>query len=298
MSTCRPMDIELLKTFLEVCKTRHFGRAADNLFLTQSAVSARIRQLEGLLNCEVFSRQRNNIQLTPAGERLLLHADNVLSSWERARQDIALHDRYSVSLTIASTAGLWDTLLQTGISAVHASHPELRLRAETFNSDLLVRKLLERTLDVALLYDPPKAQELVALPLTRLELILVSAQPADSVKEAQAQGYIMVDWGTAFQIFHDKQETGMTPPWLQTSHSRMALDLMLSQGGCCYLPRRLVQPLLQKGSLYQVSDAPVIPRDVYGVYHSSAAHQEEISLVMNLLLESARVTQHNGGPNQ
>lgn len=40
------MDTELLKTFLEVSRTRHFGRAAEALYLTQSAVSFRIRQLE------------------------------------------------------------------------------------------------------------------------------------------------------------------------------------------------------------------------------------------------------------
>lgn len=40
------MDTELLRTFIEVSKTRHFGRAAENLYLTQSAVSFRIRQLE------------------------------------------------------------------------------------------------------------------------------------------------------------------------------------------------------------------------------------------------------------
>ena len=40
------MDIALLKTFLEVAKTRHFGRAAENLYITQAAVSARIKQME------------------------------------------------------------------------------------------------------------------------------------------------------------------------------------------------------------------------------------------------------------
>ncbi|WP_082880488.1 MULTISPECIES: LysR family transcriptional regulator [unclassified Oleiphilus] len=39
------MDIELLRTFLEVKNTRHFGKAAENLYLTQAAVSARIKQL-------------------------------------------------------------------------------------------------------------------------------------------------------------------------------------------------------------------------------------------------------------
>ncbi len=50
------MDTELLRTFIEVSKTRHFGRAAENLYLTQSAVSFRIRQLEQQLGVSLFAR--------------------------------------------------------------------------------------------------------------------------------------------------------------------------------------------------------------------------------------------------
>ena len=71
------MDIELLRTFIEVRKTRHFGKAAENLYLTQAAVSARIRQLEQLLGVKLFIRSRNNIQLTSEGERLVSHAQTV-----------------------------------------------------------------------------------------------------------------------------------------------------------------------------------------------------------------------------
>ena len=49
------MDTELLKTFLEVSRTRHFGRAAESLYLTQSAVSFRIRQLENQLGVNLFT---------------------------------------------------------------------------------------------------------------------------------------------------------------------------------------------------------------------------------------------------
>ena len=73
------MNTDLLRTFLEVAKTRHFGHAAENLYLTQSAVSSRIKQLEGTLGVPLFTRQRNNILLTPAGERLLPHAENLLA---------------------------------------------------------------------------------------------------------------------------------------------------------------------------------------------------------------------------
>lgn len=61
------MDTELLKTFPEVSRTRHFGRAAEALYLTQSAVSFRIRQLENQLGVNLFTRHRNNIRLTTAG---------------------------------------------------------------------------------------------------------------------------------------------------------------------------------------------------------------------------------------
>ena len=81
------MDTELLKTFLEVSRTRHFGRAAESLYLTQSAVSFRIRQLENQLGVNLFTRHRNNIRLTAAGEKLLPYAPRcgsvvLISGWD------------------------------------------------------------------------------------------------------------------------------------------------------------------------------------------------------------------------
>lgn len=63
------MDLNLLRTFLEVSKTRHFGKAAQNLYLTQSTVSFRIKQLEEQVGIELFIRERNNIMLTISGDR-------------------------------------------------------------------------------------------------------------------------------------------------------------------------------------------------------------------------------------
>lgn len=83
------MDTELLKTFLEVSKTRHFGRAAESLYLTQSAVSFRIRQLETQLGTNLFTRHRNNIRLTLAGERLIPYAESLMNTWLQAKKKLA-----------------------------------------------------------------------------------------------------------------------------------------------------------------------------------------------------------------
>ena len=84
------MDLELLRTFLEVNRTRHFGEAAEALHLTQAAVSARIKQLESLLGVRLFDRLRRDICLTPEGHRLVRYADLLIAEWRKARQDVAV----------------------------------------------------------------------------------------------------------------------------------------------------------------------------------------------------------------
>ncbi len=101
------MDTDLLKTFLEVSRTRHFGRAAESLYLTQSAVSFRIRQLENQLGAHLFTRHRNNIRLTPAGERLLPYAESLIGTWQIAKKEVARSQQHS-QLAIGATASLWE----------------------------------------------------------------------------------------------------------------------------------------------------------------------------------------------
>jgi DNA-binding transcriptional LysR family regulator len=104
------VDTELLKTFLEVSRTRHFGRAAEALYLTQSAVSFRIRQLENQLGVNLFTRHRNNIRLTPAGEKLLPYAETLMNTWQAARKEVAHTSRHN-EFSIGASASLWECML-------------------------------------------------------------------------------------------------------------------------------------------------------------------------------------------
>jgi DNA-binding transcriptional LysR family regulator len=86
------MNIDHLHTFLEVVASGSFHRAAGNLNVTQSTVSARIRALEERLDRRLFVRHKNGIQITGAGRRLRRHADTVVRAWELGRQRVALPD--------------------------------------------------------------------------------------------------------------------------------------------------------------------------------------------------------------
>lgn len=101
------MDTELLKTFPEVSRTRHFGRAAEALYLTQSAVSFRIRQLENQLGVNLFTRHRNNIRLTTAGEKLLPYAETLMNTAGCARRWHTLRDTMNSPLGPAPPVGMY-----------------------------------------------------------------------------------------------------------------------------------------------------------------------------------------------
>lgn len=278
------MDTELLKTFLEVKNTRHFGRAAENLYLTQAAVSARIKQLESSLGSSLFTRYRNNLQLTPAGERLVNHAESMLIAWDRARADVALKKKQEVVLSFGGTSGLWDLILQDALSETHRQMPNLALRAESHGQDVLIRRLMERTLDIALVYEPAKISDLVSVQVAQSELVLVSTSKSQPVDDAVNKNYVSVDWGTAFEINYSQFFKDVSPPVLHTTLARIALEFILDHGGSAYLPLRMVSHLLEE-YLFQIKDAPVFNRPIFACYHQENRNTNTIEAVLSLISE-------------
>lgn len=277
------MDIELIKTFLEVKNCRHFGKAAENLYLTQAAVSSRVRHLEKYFGVELFTRNRNNIQLTPAGDRLVNHAETLLQTLSMAKQDVALSSGQIAQISIAGTPNTWDTYIHDAISKIYALQPEISLVAEIQSREHITRQLLERSLDVAILFDPPKVEELKIEHLYTFELVPVStfsheAQDFDAMKR-----YLMVDWGTSFNSWHAKELKALPPPKVRTSTARIALDLILQCGGSAYLPDVLVEPFIDDAQLVKVEELPTFNREVYIAFHRDNENADKLHEIKRLL---------------
>jgi LysR family transcriptional regulator, flagellar master operon regulator len=277
------MDIDLLKTFLEVHRTRHFGRAAENLFLTPSAVSARIRLLEETLGAQLFTRTRNNIRLSPAGERFLRHAGSILSAWHRARQDTALAEQDRVALAIGGMDSLWDVLLQDWVHELHRRMPKVALEAEAHGWEGLVRKLLDGVLDVAFLFEPPQVPEVLVREVAHVRLCMVATRPALRAEEAVREGYVMVDWGRSFAITHARHFPGIPAPVARMGLGRMALAFVIDCGGAAYLPEPMVQAHLADGRLHRVHDAPLIDRQAYAAYPGCSERRALVEEALGLL---------------
>jgi DNA-binding transcriptional LysR family regulator len=277
------MDIALLKTFLEVARTRHFGKAADALFVTQSAVSARIKLLESNLAVELFSRRRNDIQLTPAGMRLIRHAETIVKGWERARHEIALGWKGAESLAVGCPFDLWGILLRDWAATLRSQSPQLVLQIEVQPTDLLMSRLVNGLLDLALLFEPPQILDLVIKQVADVPLILVSGRDGCSAEEALGRDYYMVDWGSIFTLSHADRFPDIPPPAARLASGTLARDLILASGGSAYLAEQMVQQDLARGVLFLVADAPIIERAAFAVYRPGDEKRSEMRQALEAL---------------
>ncbi|MDH3364218.1 MAG: LysR family transcriptional regulator, partial [Gammaproteobacteria bacterium] len=195
------MDLELLRTFLELNRMRHFGRAAEALFVTQAAVSSRLKSLEQQLGVTLFERGRREMRLTPEGSRLVRHSERMIAAWRAARQDVSLAHA-AEQLVIGGSLRLWDVLLQRWLHDLRRTYPNLAIMAESQSPDLLTRKLIDGTLDVAIMLEPAQLDIMQIRAIATIDFILVSATKGLGIESALEQNYVYVDWGLSFALDH------------------------------------------------------------------------------------------------
>ncbi|MEM0936551.1 MAG: LysR family transcriptional regulator [Pseudomonadota bacterium] len=148
------VNIEQLKTFLAVVRLGGVRKAAVSLNLTQPAVTARIKNLEDTLGCELLERSPRGIRLTKRGELLLVHAEKFESLVELVERDVVdpLGVEGRLRLGVSETvAQCW---LPNLVKELHVRYPKLEIEFNVDISSHLRTGLLDRELDLAILLGP------------------------------------------------------------------------------------------------------------------------------------------------
>ena len=142
-------DFALLKTLDE---TRNVTHAAERLFMTQSALSKRIKALEDELDCELLVRSRRGVTFTPAGEMALAHAMRAERELSQLRRNIAaFSDTVSGSLSACFSINYASEQLPYVLAQYRASYPDVRLNVRTGRSSDLMDLLQKNLADLAVI---------------------------------------------------------------------------------------------------------------------------------------------------
>lgn len=251
------MDITLIRTFLEVAASGSFVQSAERLFVTQSAVSLRVKRLEEQLGHALFTRSKAGAELTPEGDAFSSYALSLVKIWEEARQQIGVPEGFTKAIAIGAEYSLWSRLGFRWIDGMEARMPQLSIRAELGQPDRLTRFLIEGVIQAALTYLPQIRPGLRVEKLFEEDLILVAGWP-DPRLDDMAGRYVMIDWGPEFVQAH-----AIDLPDLKSGKTlalgALGVPFVANRGLAAYVPARTAAPDLDAGRLHLVPDAPVFP---------------------------------------
>jgi len=258
------MDINLARTFLTVAETGSFIDAARKLNITQSTVSARIKGLEDQLGRPLFERSKSGAALTAAGEQFQKHALALVRVWQHAQLEVGLTDQHRDHLAVGATLSLWDGFLLKWLAWMRGTIPDIAVSASAALPPVLTQRLVEGTLDLAVMYRPVQPPGLAIEHLFDEEFVLVSS--ARSGGRRSAHDYVFMEWGPDFQLDHAAAYPDLTNPGLNLDLGPIGIDYLLANPGSGYFPSRLVRPHVARGRLKRPKRGRKFVYPVYMVY--------------------------------
>lgn len=181
------MDLDNLKTFIEVARLASFSRAAEKVLRSQPAVSAQIRQLEQEYGQRLFDRSAKSVRLTPAGEVVLNYANQLLSLQARSIQEVSEQDGVrSGTLSIGANEGTFLYVLPRVLAKYHKQFPKVKISVYRSFTHKVTEKVEEGAVDLGVLTMPVKSPSLEVIPVFRDRILLMAGPTSPLFKKKSA----------------------------------------------------------------------------------------------------------------
>ncbi len=179
------MSIRAFKTFLAVAKHGTFAAAANQVGLTQPAVSLQMKALEDELNAHLFDRSGRSVVLNSAARRLIPRATELVELYDGVVLS-ANAETLGGSLGIGAIPTTFAKLLPDAVLLLRRRHPRIEVQVTNGRSDELLAKVERGELDVALVSDPPRKlpKTIFSHPIVQEPLVMITPRSVN-VKSAK-----------------------------------------------------------------------------------------------------------------
>ncbi|MGL5377911.1 MAG: LysR family transcriptional regulator [Cetobacterium sp.] len=146
------MDLHYLRIFYEVGKEKSFTKAANKLYINQSAVSIQVKKFEEILNSKLFDRSSKKIRLTYTGEALFKMAEEIFEKVKRAEKEMdRIINLDKAKISIGATSVIGEPLLPLFMKDFISVHDEIEYDITISTKAWLLKLLKEGELDVLLI---------------------------------------------------------------------------------------------------------------------------------------------------
>ncbi|MBF0218268.1 MAG: LysR family transcriptional regulator [Gammaproteobacteria bacterium] len=176
-----------LQVFYTVAKTLSFTKAADQLHMTQPAVTFQVRQLEDYFNTRLFDRTHNRINLTAAGEAVYRHADGIFTLYAEMEDAVRnLTGNVSGVLLLGASTSIAEYMLPSLLGNFKAIFPDVSIRLQVSNSENIVAMIENNIIDLGVVESPVNNKSLVVdiCRMDKMVLVVPTNHPLAKLKVA------------------------------------------------------------------------------------------------------------------
>jgi DNA-binding transcriptional LysR family regulator len=258
-----------LQAFIEVARRGTISRAAEALFVSQPALTARIQGLERTLGSSLFARGRHGSRLTEAGRAFLPHAERALAAVERGREAVAeVASGSGGRLTIGAAPAVSTYVLPSMLHRFQAYHSGVHLSVRSGHSEDVLEMVLREEVDLGLMR-PIQHAEVMSSLLYEDELVLVVhpghpfASSGQILMERMATEHLILFDRTS--SYHELtsavfRQAGIAPRgYLEVDNIDAAKRMVEQRLGIALLPRTSILAEIGTGRLFPVKITDMAP---------------------------------------
>lgn len=204
-----------IRVFRAVAHHLNFSRAAEELLLTQPAVTQQIKALEDEFGVSLFDRGGGRITLTPGGAALLPFAEQMKTLTDDAIAAVAsAYGEHAGELNIGASQTIGQYLLPTFVAAFLRTYPKIRVTARSGNTDQMLEAVVAGQVHIALIEGPEQRRDVHVEPFMEDHLVLVVPATHDwagheiSLDELKSQPLLMREFGSGSRRIVEQALTG------------------------------------------------------------------------------------------
>ncbi|HEY7743127.1 MAG TPA: LysR family transcriptional regulator [Burkholderiales bacterium] len=210
------MSDRRLQVFYTVARQLSFTKAAEQLFMTQPAVTFQVKQLEEQFNARLFERSHGKIALTPAGRLVMDYAERILALSEEMETRVGeLTGTMSGPLLLGASTTIAEFVLPRILGEFNVEHPQVHAHLTVGNSEMIEQRVADHALDLGLIESPSHLPGLTTEVCCDDELVLICAPghkfaKANSVKPDELAGepFVSRELGSGTREFTDQYLRG------------------------------------------------------------------------------------------
>ncbi|MEM7563727.1 MAG: LysR family transcriptional regulator [Pseudomonadota bacterium] len=275
-----------LKTFLQVARLGSFRRAAEEMFVTQAAITSRIQTLEEWLGFQVFDRHRRGADLTTQGHRFIDYARNALDTIEHGREDARRAQAYRAQYRFMTQYLLLESFSLDWLDWMREQLPDVSISIDSNHSMMATQEISKGQLDLAIGYQYKYTTGVVFEQLFHEKVILVTSMPDPDRWQGN---YITTGWDESF----DEEQRRFIGD--RINHSPIHAEFMdagrqlLKREACsAYVIERFAAPMIEQGLVQRVIEAPEFERPAYAIYPQNPAHGDIQAVALEGLHQLAK----------